>query len=109
MADQRLLADLRALLEEERRTLRAQLGELGASGNGPLSFDEGFADSGQVAAELGESRVLASALSDQLGEVEQALAKMDDGTYGRCEVCGEEIAGPRLEAMPATRYCINHA
>ena len=35
--------------------------------------------------------------------------KFDDGTYGKCETCGEEIAEARLEAMPATRYCINHA
>jgi RNA polymerase-binding transcription factor DksA len=109
MADQRLLEDNRALLLEERATLRAQLLDLGVSGDGALSFDEGFADSGQVAAEMGESRMLASTLSDQLADVERALGKMDEGSYGRCEVCGEEIAGPRLEAMPATRYCINHA
>jgi len=109
MPDQQLLADLRAQLEEERKHLRAQLLELGVAGDGALTFDENFADSGQVAAEQGETRVLAASLSDQLADVERALAKMDDGSYGRCEVCGEEISGPRLEAMPATRYCINHA
>jgi RNA polymerase-binding transcription factor DksA len=48
-------------------------------------------------------------LRDQLGEVERALTKMDSGDYGRCERCGSDIAEPRLEAMPATRYCIDHA
>jgi RNA polymerase-binding transcription factor DksA len=103
------LASLRAQLEGERDSLQHQLEELKASGDKSLSFDENFADSGQVAAEQGESRLLAASLSDQLQEVERALSKFDAGTYGKCETCGEEIAEPRLEAMPATRYCINHA
>jgi len=109
MSDQPVLADLRAQLEEERARLRAQLLELGVSGDASLSFDENFADSGQVAAEQGETRMLAASLNDQLREAEAALARMDDGTYGRCEVCGEPIAPARLEAMPATRFCIAHA
>ena len=109
MPDQRLLADLRAQLAEEQKNLRAQLLELGVAGDGALSFDENFADSGQVAAEQGETRVLAASLIDLLGDVDLALAKLDEGTYGRCDVCGDEISGPRLEAMPATRYCIHHA
>ncbi len=62
-----------------------------------------------MAAEQGESRLLAASLTDQLQEVERALAKLADGSYGQCETCGQEIAEARLEAMPATRYCINHA
>ncbi len=48
-------------------------------------------------------------MNEQLEEIDHALNKMDDGTYGRCEVCGKAIAEPRLEAMPATRFCIDHA
>jgi RNA polymerase-binding transcription factor DksA len=96
-------------MEAERASLQHQLDDLSAAGDKSLSFDENFADSGQVAAEQGESRRLAASLSDQLVEVEHALAKFDDGTYGKCETCGQDIADPRLEAMPATRYCINHA
>jgi len=66
-------------------------------------------DSGQVAAEQGENKVLASQLRSELDEVERALAKIDVGTYGKCETCGEQIAEARLEAMPATRFCIQHA
>jgi RNA polymerase-binding transcription factor DksA len=62
-----------------------------------------------VAAEQGENAVLANRLRAELDEVERALAKLDDGTYGRCEVCGGPIAEARLEAMPATRFCIDHA
>ena len=99
--------DVRAALETERDQLRAQLAENGADGS--IEYDENFADSGQVAAEQGENRAMVNQLGDALREVERALAKVDDGTYGVCEVCGREIAEARLEAMPATRYCIEHA
>jgi DnaK suppressor protein len=103
-----MMEALRAALEDEREHLRTQLAELGVGGEG-MSFDENFADSGQVAAEKGEHRVLANRLQESLHDVDRALAKLHDGTYGRCESCGTEIAEPRLEAMPATRYCINCA
>ena len=104
-----MLANLRALLEEEQAHLRQQLAELRHGDAESLDFDENFADSGQVAAEQGENRVLAGQLEDHLTAVDHALAKMDEGTYGRCETCQQPIAEPRLEAMPATRYCIEHA
>jgi RNA polymerase-binding transcription factor DksA len=102
------LDGLRAQLEEERASLRHQLEDLGAGEKG-LSFDENFADSGQVAAEQGENRLVVASLSEQLTDVDRALAKMDTGSYGTCETCGKDIAEPRLEAMPAARHCIDHA
>jgi RNA polymerase-binding transcription factor DksA len=99
------LPTLRAALEDERRELIAQLAELGVGGE-EIEFDENFADSGQVAAEQGEYRVLVNQLQDSLNDVQRALAKVDAGTYGTCERCGTEIGEARLEAMPATRWCI---
>ena len=99
--------DPRAALQDEREHLKAQLAELGADGG--IAYDENFADSGQVAAEQGENRALIGQLEETLTEVERALAKLDEGNYGKCEVCGKEIGEARLEAMPATRYCIDHA
>ena len=98
---------LRASLSEESGSLRRQLAELNADESS--AFDENFADSGQVAAEQGEARTLETSLREQLGDVDRALAKFDEGTYGVCEKCGERIADARIEAMPATRYCINDA
>ena len=98
---------LRASLEEERGQLQSQLAEF--DDDSDLSYDENFADSAQVAGQQGANRALSGQLSENLAEVERALAKMDDGTYGRCEACGKEIAEARLEAMPATRFCIDHA
>ncbi|MHB8718559.1 MAG: TraR/DksA C4-type zinc finger protein [Candidatus Dormibacteria bacterium] len=42
----------------------------------------------------------------ELAEVEAALERLDAGAYGVCEICGQAIAEGRLEAMPATRYCV---
>jgi DnaK suppressor protein len=42
-----------------------------------------------------------------LREVVAALAKIEDGSFGSCERCGEPIAEKRLDAVPFARYCIN--
>jgi RNA polymerase-binding protein DksA len=104
MPQAQVLETLRQSLETERDQLQRQLGELGG-----VDYDENFADSGQVAAEQGENRTMVNQLTDALSEVQRALGRLDEGTYGTCEVCGKEIAENRLEAMPATRYCIEHA
>jgi DnaK suppressor protein len=98
----------RAQLEEERARIRGQLEQMGHFGTG-MSFDEGFADSGQVTAERGEVEALANSLVETLTEVEHALEKFDAGSYGFCENCGAEIPEARLEAKPAARHCINCA
>ena len=94
----------------ERDHLVTQLRHMGrAPGTSELDFDEGFADSGQVTAERGEVDAIAGSLSENLAEIEAALAKLEDGRYGLCEDCGNEIAVPRLEAMPSARFCISCA
>jgi DnaK suppressor protein len=99
---------LRDQLQEERTRLREQLENLGR-GEAELDFDENFADSGQVTAERGEVEALSGQLTETLQDIEDALAKFDAGTYGRCESCGQPIPEPRLEAMPAARLCISCA
>jgi RNA polymerase-binding transcription factor DksA len=42
----------------------------------------------------------------ELGEVEHALQRLDDGTYGKCEACGKPIDDDRLQALPAARFCL---
>jgi RNA polymerase-binding transcription factor DksA len=96
-------AALRAQLAAERERVWGQLVELGIERD---SYDEGFADSGQVTAERGEVEALTGTLRDTLNEIDAALAKFDAGTYGVCEVCGGTISEARLEAMPAARTCV---
>ena len=46
---------------------------------------------------------------DQLRQIEKALARLQSGEYGRCEICGKEIPLERLEAVPWTTLCIEDA
>jgi RNA polymerase-binding transcription factor DksA len=111
----------RAQLTAEHEHLMAQLSHIGRAPKdalegtpadkegGELEFDEGFADSGQVTAERGEVDALATSLLETLREVDDALTKLDTGTYGKCETCGEQIGEARLEAMPSARFCMSCA
>jgi DnaK suppressor protein len=101
--------DYRQLLEDERRQLQSELSELGHGEGGGLDYDPNFADTSQVTAERGEADALAGQLQETLDEVALALGRLEEGTYGTCEVCGTAIDPARLEAMPATRFCINDA
>ena len=42
----------------------------------------------------------------ELREIDAALSRIDDGTYGECQGCGEPIARPRLVALPEARLCV---
>lgn len=111
MANDAPAVDFRSLLEQERRELQDRLAELGrghGAGSGP-QFDSNFADTSQVTAERGELEALAATLEETLAEVERALGKLEAGSYGACEDCGQAIGEARLEAMPTARFCINCA
>jgi DnaK suppressor protein len=96
-------ASRRVQLTAERERVN---GELRALGVDRSSYDEGFADSGQVTAERGEVDALLGSLRETLLDIDDALSKLEAGTYGQCESCGDEIADARLEAMPAARLCM---
>jgi len=99
------LSDLRASLEQERSDLCERLDEMGLLSGGE-TFDANFADSSQVTAERGEVEALAGNLRESLNDVEAAIVKLDNGTYGDCEGCGQPIDPARLEAKPAARLCM---
>ena len=107
MADTRL--DIRSGLETERADLLARIDELTVGGEVDLEFDDDFADRGLVASEQGENHALADSLQAQLDQVETAIARIDDGSYGTCAICGGAISTERLQAVPASSRCIEHA
>ena len=109
MANESTTADARAHLERERDELRGRLSELGFGESGGLEYDPNFADSSQVTAERGEAEALATTLKEQLEEVETALKRIDEGKYGICDTCGQQINPARLEAMPAAHQCVECA
>jgi len=107
MAGNPVLTQVRTALLAEREELVVQL-----SGPGALAgahYDANFADSSQVTAERGEAEALATTLQSTLDDVDRALGKLDDGTYGTCDACGKPIGESRLEAMPTARRCISCA
>jgi DnaK suppressor protein len=96
----------RVRLQEELQRVQGQLTDLRSGSGSSLDFDGGFADSSQVTAERAELEALQVTLDETLEELNEALRKLDDGTYGRCERCGNPIPDARLEAMPTARLCI---
>ena len=59
------------------------------------------------AALVGEAQLLPQALLKRLLSIEEALQRVESGSYGVCRDCGDEIARVRLEAIPWTRVCIS--
>jgi DnaK suppressor protein len=102
----KFLADLREHLLEMRTKLVTEIeSELRAEREG--NKDEGM-DTYDLASEE-RDREINFILSDRervkIKQIDDALGRMDEGSYGVCESCGLEIAEERLEAMPFTRLC----
>lgn len=108
--DQATLKQLRTRLEEERGALVQQLQDMGVNPEtgAPEAdrFDHGFADSGQATAEKANLLSIAEGLLETLGDVNGALERIEEGTYGTCERCGQEIPPERLEARPHASLCV---
>jgi DnaK suppressor protein len=104
--------EIRALLERERDELDAQLAGITAAPRDPmaqLSFGKRVGEGTNQAIERIEQVDVARRLEDKRADVDRALGKLDEGTYGSCDVCGETIAPARLEAMPWAVRCVNDA
>ena len=105
------LDNARRVLSEERVTVLHQLHELGAdaSGNltGDVDFGVAFADAGAATAERTETMGIVSSLKKRLDEVDRALTKIDEGSFGVCIVCGKEIGATRMEFRPTSVRCVD--
>lgn len=101
---------IRQTLEDQRTSLVGRLGDLGASPSGDLesglNSGEGFADAAAMTAERTERIGVVETLKGQLDEVERALKRLEEGTYGYCSSCGNPIAPERLEARPESTRCV---
>ncbi len=95
----------RALLEAERERLRGELAE-GIQAPGQMTYGSQAAAASQV---FEQQRDLALRDKDlaHLQDVEAALARIDDGTYGVCVDCGRPVAPERLAALPWAARCID--
>lgn len=80
------------------------------SGIGELSsVDQHPADHASETFDREKDLTILGSIEDQLVEIDAALRRLDSGSYGRCESCGKPIGPDRLEARPASRFCIEDA
>jgi RNA polymerase-binding transcription factor DksA len=106
-------------LLDEKKTLEEELGGIGQQNTntpggweanaGGMEIDT--ADENEVAdklEELEDNASIVTQLENQLNEVKAALDRIENGTYGICEVCGKPIEVERLQANPAARASIKH-
>lgn len=100
-----------AHLQEERDKVVHQMTELGADESGELTgavdYGDAFADGGAATAERTEVLGLVESLKQRLDDIDAAMGKIDDGTYGVCENCGRDIGTDRMEFRPTSTYCVD--
>jgi DnaK suppressor protein len=97
-------------LNRRRDELVAQIARLNApreEGMAAIGFGKRAGDFTAIATEQEERAVTAEQLDLQLSVVNRAIAKVTEGTYGRCDDCGNPIEGARLEALPTATRCLS--
>jgi DnaK suppressor protein len=95
----------RARLLAERDRLHAELDETVVA-PGPMTYGSQASAASQVF-EQQRDLALRERAENQLAQVEAALGRIDDGTFGTCRRCGKEIAAERLDALPWAGLCID--
>jgi RNA polymerase-binding protein DksA len=110
-------AEYRTKLEEEKVRLLHAVGFLERENPGSISEELGELADGGTDNHLGDTATamydreldegLEGGARETLAEIDAALQRIEDGTYGICEVCGKPIGAERLAAIPWTRLCID--
>ena len=109
---------IRKRLNEERGRLQRIRDSFGGEGLGDgadaeaatlkdvSAPDQHPADVGSKTFERDKDMSILYGVEAELADMERALRRLDEGTYGRCEACGRRIGAARLQARPAARFCI---
>ena len=108
--------EVRAVLAADRARTVARMRDLGHDVDGMIEAsrdvstdDEHDPDGATIAFERAQASSLLEQEGRHLEDLDQAERRLDDGSYGRCERCGQPIAPERLEARPTARTCIGCA
>jgi len=96
----------RAELAERLQALLAQFDDIVSAASGGSTDDEHDPEGATIAYERAQVGALADQAQRRLDEVDAALRRLHEGTYGRCENCGRGFTADRLEARPSARTCI---
>ncbi len=101
-----LLAD-RAIYQEQATSLRAEADSLALEREpGDVQFDEESGEGGTVTVDRERNLALSGQALLAVEEIDDALRRIDDKTYGYCERCYQPIPKPRLRALPYARLCV---
>ena len=73
---------------------------------GDTQFDEESGEGDTLSVERERDLALSASARQTIEDITKALARIDDGSYGYCEVCGDRIPVPRLEAIPWADQCV---
>lgn len=102
-------------LTQERQRIQAALDNLHEENPGSITdetgedavYDNHLADTATVTYDRELDYTLEENAEHMLSDIDAALRRIDDGTFGKCTNCGNEIAPERLEARPWATLCIN--
>jgi RNA polymerase-binding protein DksA len=114
---QKELDDLSGRLRDERSELLEQLSTIEDQAfaatqsdmSGDVGVDDGSADAGTATFEREKELSIEQNVRDLIQKIERALQRIDAGTYGICERCGNPIEKARLKALPYVDLCIKDA
>ncbi len=102
-----LLAAERASYVEQAESLRIDAEQLAEDMEpGDIQFDEESGEGDTLNVERERDLALSAQARAAVDEIDRALAKMDAGTYGVCERCGQPIPKARLKALPYAALCV---
>jgi DnaK suppressor protein len=97
---------IKSFLEDEQARLEALIAQMDAEGGTSLGYGNHMADDATEAYEQAKELALHENARQLLVQVTDALERFEQGTYGICENCGDQIDPARLEALPYATLCL---
>lgn len=105
------MESVRATLTDKKSELLDQMGQLETlpGDRGEISFGKRVGEGTSMAVDRLSQVAVHDKLQVTLADVDRALVKVDEDTYGTCDVCGKPIGEGRLEALPWAVLCVEDA
>ncbi|MDF1594564.1 MAG: TraR/DksA C4-type zinc finger protein [Acidimicrobiia bacterium] len=100
--------ELNSSLRQRRHDLSAELARLTAppESGANVSFGKRVGDGTTEAVERISTTATARSIFRSIADIDRALSKLEQGTYGICDGCGQRIPLERMEAIPSTAMCV---
>jgi RNA polymerase-binding transcription factor len=113
--DRKMLAAVEKSLKQMQSELEQELAEIEEAAfnvsqsemSGEVGYDEDYADAGSFTFEREKDLSIANNVQDLLAKIARSLEKINEGTYGICESCGQPIESARLKALPHALLCVS--